>query len=76
MKEIFFIITLAKNYYTSLAVHDLLYNARGNVMTLRAVQKVVKQYKDSDRPDYSFGRAAGSGRPTSVSRNGDVNAVR
>ena len=72
----FFIITLAKNDYTSVAIHDLLCNAWGNVMTLRAVQKVVKQYKDGDRPDSSFGRATGSGRPTSVSRNDYVNAVR
>ena len=72
----FFIITLAKNDYTSVAIHDLLCNAWGNVMTLRAVRKVVKQYKDGDWPDSSFGRATGSGRPTSVSRNDDVNAVR
>ena len=72
----FFIATLAKNDYKATEIHELLSFAWGeeNVIKLRQVQTLARDFKSGERCDFT--RKEGSGRPLEVRTDSNVNRIR
>lgn len=71
----YFIATLAKNNVSASVIRKYLVNAWGedNVKSLRRIQTIAKEFNDGDRE--SVKRKAGSGRPSTVCTDENIQRV-
>ena len=60
------VATLARNRKKGTEIHDIITTAWGNVISLRRVQQLTKEYQEEQRAD--FKRKDGSGRQKSEKR--------
>ena len=60
------VATLARNRKKGTEIHDIITTAWGNIISLRRVQQLTKEYQEEERAD--FERKDGSGRPKSSKR--------
>ena len=73
--KMFYILTEVKNGYSATEIHRKLVNAWGaDIISLRRVQEVVREFKTGERE--SFTRLKGSGRPTTSSNEDNVEAIK
>lgn len=71
----FFIRTLFLNEYSAFEIHELLVNAHGDdVLSLRRIQTIVKEFRDGVRETHV--RSPGSGRPKTSTSDANVERVR
>ena len=70
----FLIAVLGKNGLTAVKIHEMLTNACGDVLSLRRVQEINKEYKIGKRVDCQ--RKEGSGRPSSSASDENVSRVK
>jgi transposase len=72
----FFIATLQKSNFSATKIHSLLADAWGeeNVLSLRRVQELSKEYADGVRQ--KFTRDEGSGRPREVSTPENIDVIK
>lgn len=70
----FFILTLTKNGFGATDIHRLIENAWGDIITVRRVQQIVKEFHDGKFD--SFKRREGSGRPRTSATQENVEDIR
>ena len=72
----FFIETLRRRNYKGTEIHRLMADSWGeeNVISLRRVQQIMKEFENEERLD--FKRREGSGRPRTSTGNENIEMVR
>lgn len=69
----FLIVTLQKNDMKASDIHRIIVKAHGNIISLRRVQDVAKEFRSGERRTTT--RAEGSGRPTSSCTDENANVI-
>ena len=70
----FFVHTLSTLDYKAVDIHSMLTQAHGDIISLRQVQRISKEFRDGDRIGYASEPKAG--RPRSVSRHENIEPVK